>query len=134
MRMSPARMRAGRNGNICTLPCSRFHARYSASSSSRQGSSTVPLLTSQYTVSSSTASPRGASRAARHDWQTAPVPRTWLSIRVDLIEGRAERLWPRPGRVFAAARSHTFADLADAIDTAFARWDRAHLTLFELND
>jgi hypothetical protein len=62
------------------------------------------------------------------------VARTWLSIRVDLIEGQAERLWPRPGRVFAAARSHTFGDLADAIDSAFARWDRAHLTLFELAD
>jgi hypothetical protein len=36
--------------------------------------------------------------------------------------------------VFAAARSHTFGDLADAIDSAFARWDRAHLTLFELAD
>ena len=58
----------------------------------------------------------------------------WLSIRVDLIEGRAERLWPRPGRVLAAARTHTFADLADAIDTAFSRWDRSHLTLFELGD
>lgn len=60
------------------------------------------------------------------------MSRTWLSIRVELVEGRGERLRPRPGRVFAAARSHTFAALADAIDTAFARWDRSHLTLFEL--
>ena len=30
--------------------------------------------------------------------------------------------------------SHTFADLADAIDTAFARWDRAHLCQFTLAD
>ncbi|MCA1700296.1 MAG: plasmid pRiA4b ORF-3 family protein [Actinobacteria bacterium] len=36
--------------------------------------------------------------------------------------------------MFAAARSHTFLQLADAIDTAFARWDRAHLSLFELAD
>jgi len=43
-------------------------------------------------------------------------------------------MWPRPGRVFAAARTHTFGDLADAIDTAFSRWDRSHLTLFELGD
>ncbi len=62
------------------------------------------------------------------------MARTWLSIRVDLVEGRGERLWPRPGRVFAAARSHTFAQLADAIDTAFARWDRSHLNLFDLAD
>jgi hypothetical protein len=58
---------------------------------------------------------------------TAVVPRSWLSIRVELIEGAGRRLWPRPGRMFAAARSHTFAALADVIDTAFARWDRSPL-------
>lgn len=62
------------------------------------------------------------------------MPRTWLSIRVDLVEGHGERLWPRPGRILAAARSHTFAQLADAIDDAFARWDRAHLHEFTLAD
>src|SRR5450756_278228 len=31
------------------------------------------------------------------------MTRTWLSIRVELVEGRGERLWPRPGRIFAAA-------------------------------
>jgi hypothetical protein len=62
------------------------------------------------------------------------MARTWLSIRVDLVEGRGERLWPRPGRIFAAARSHTFAALATAIDDAFARWDRAHLHEFHLAD
>jgi hypothetical protein len=36
--------------------------------------------------------------------------------------------------VFAVARSHTFAALADAIDAALARWDRSHLRLFELVD
>ena len=60
--------------------------------------------------------------------------RTWLSIRVELIQGGGRTLWPRPGRVFAAARSHTFLALGDAIDTAFARWDRSHLSLFELAD
>src|SRR6266568_2900149 len=62
------------------------------------------------------------------------MARTWLSIRVDLVEGRGERFWPRPGRVFAAARRHTFAQLAEAIDDAFARWDRAHLHDFTLAD
>lgn len=62
------------------------------------------------------------------------MARTWLSIRVDLVEGRGERLWPRPGRLFAAARGHTFAALATAIDDAFARWDRAHLHEFHLAD
>jgi hypothetical protein len=57
-----------------------------------------------------------------------------MSIRVELVEGRGATLWPRPGRVFAAAKSHTFADLADAIDAAFARWDRSHLHEFLLAD
>ena len=62
------------------------------------------------------------------------MARTWLSIRVDLIEGHGEQYWPRPGRIFAAARSHTFKQLADAIDDAFARWDRSHLQEFTLAD
>lgn len=62
------------------------------------------------------------------------MARTWLAIQVDLVEGRGETFWPRPGRIFAAARSHTFAQLATAIDDAFARWDRAHLIQFELAD
>ena len=62
------------------------------------------------------------------------MARTWLSVRVDLVEGRGECLWPRPGRIFAAARARTFQQLADAIDTAFARWDRSHLQEFTLAD
>ena len=42
--------------------------------------------------------------------------------------------WPRPGRVLAASRSHSFAQLADALNAAFARWDRAHLYQFTLAD
>ncbi len=60
------------------------------------------------------------------------MARTWLSIRVDLVEGHGEQYRPRPGRIFAAARSHTFRQLADAIDDAFARWDRSHLQEFTL--
>jgi hypothetical protein len=37
-------------------------------------------------------------------------------------------------RLLAAARTHTFAQLATAIDDAFARWDRAHLHEFTLAD
>ncbi|QBI18889.1 hypothetical protein ER308_04565 [Egibacter rhizosphaerae] len=62
------------------------------------------------------------------------MARTWLSIRVELVGGRGEHCWPRPGRVFAAAPTHTFTDLAAAIDTAFGRWDRAHLHTFDLAD
>jgi hypothetical protein len=64
----------------------------------------------------------------------ATPSRAWLSIRVELIEGRGEHFWPRPGRLFAAARNHSFAQLANAIDNAFARWDRSHLHEFELAD
>ncbi len=60
--------------------------------------------------------------------------RTWLSVRVELVGGRGVDLWPRPGRVFAAARSHSFRQLADAIDLAFARWDMAHMHMFTLPD
>ena len=62
------------------------------------------------------------------------MARTWLAIQVDLIEGHGEHLWPRPGRIFAAARTHSFAQLANAIDDAFARWDRSHLHEFQLQD
>lgn len=60
--------------------------------------------------------------------------RIWLSIRVELVEGRGERYWPRPGRLFAAARSHSYAQLATSINDAFARWDRSHLHEFQLAD
>ncbi len=62
------------------------------------------------------------------------MARSWLSIRVELVSGQGETLWPRPGRIFAAARSHSFAQLARAVDLAFSRWDLAHLHLFTLAD
>jgi hypothetical protein len=34
--------------------------------------------------------------------------------------------------MFAAARSRTFSDLAEAIDDALARWDRSHLQEFTI--
>jgi hypothetical protein len=62
------------------------------------------------------------------------MTRTWLSIRVDLVAGPDELYWPRPERIFAAAPTHTFAQLATAIDDAFARWDRSHLHQFTRAD
>ncbi|MGI8522969.1 MAG: UPF0158 family protein [Nocardioides sp.] len=58
----------------------------------------------------------------------------WLSITVELLGGRGKALWPMPGRVFAVGPSHTFAELGEAIDLAFARWDLAHLRRFDLAD
>ncbi|MFE5703717.1 hypothetical protein [Rhodococcus koreensis] len=62
------------------------------------------------------------------------MARTWLSATVELLGGRGEELWPWPGRVFAVGPSHTFMDLANAINDAFARWDRSHLSMFTLAD
>src|SRR5665811_2139648 len=62
------------------------------------------------------------------------MARRWISIRVELLGGRGEELWPYPGRVFAVGPAQTFADLARAIDNAFARWDLSHLSLFTLAD
>ena len=58
----------------------------------------------------------------------------WLTIRVELLEGRGEPLEPAPGRVYLVGPRHTFADLAEAIDSGFARWDIGHLSEFELSD
>jgi hypothetical protein len=63
-----------------------------------------------------------------------PRQLSWLSIRVELVEGRGERYWPHPGRLFAASKSHSFSQLATAIDDAFARWDRSHIHEFQLSD
>lgn len=49
--------------------------------------------------------------------------RNWLAIQVEVIVGPGGPLWPRPGRLFAVARSHTFAEFAAAVDTALGRWD-----------
>ncbi|WP_320537679.1 UPF0158 family protein [Pseudarthrobacter sp. IC2-21] len=62
------------------------------------------------------------------------MARTWLSVTVELLGGRGEELWPWPGRIFAVGPSHTFMDLANAINDAFARWDRSHLSVFTLAD
>jgi Uncharacterised protein family (UPF0158) len=62
------------------------------------------------------------------------MARQWFSVRVELLGGRGESLWPYPGRVMAVGPAHTFADLARAIDNAFARWDLSHLSLFTLAD
>lgn len=62
------------------------------------------------------------------------MARTWLQIRVELLGGGGVDLSPPPGRILLVGPRHTFAQLAEAIDMAFARWDRAHLHLFELPD
>ena len=58
----------------------------------------------------------------------------WLRLKVSLVSGRGEEFEPAPGRVMIASPAHTFAELAEAIDLGFARWDHSHLHLFELAD
>jgi hypothetical protein len=62
------------------------------------------------------------------------VARTWLQIRVDLLGTAEGDLQRPPGRVLILGPGHTFAQLADAINQAFARWDLSHLHEFELAD
>jgi hypothetical protein len=63
------------------------------------------------------------------------VARTHLAITVELVHGAHTRdLCPPPGRVLIAARTTTFARFAEAINDAFARWDRNHLHEFTLAD
>lgn len=63
------------------------------------------------------------------------APSRWWSVKVELVGGGlAGELWPWPGRVFAVSPQHTFHLFAEAIDDAFARWDRSHLHTFELPD
>jgi hypothetical protein len=62
------------------------------------------------------------------------MAKTWLQVRVELEGGRDIDCDPRPGRVFLVGPRHTFADLAEAIDVAFARWDFSHLHVFDLPD
>jgi Plasmid pRiA4b ORF-3-like protein len=60
------------------------------------------------------------------------VARTWLHIQVELEGGAGIECDPPPGRILAVGPAHSFLQLADAIDDAFARWDVAHLHAFEL--
>ena len=59
------------------------------------------------------------------------MSRTWLEVEVVLV-GVADDERRDPGRVFAVGLSHSFGQLADAINAAFGRWDLSHLHEFEL--
>ncbi|MGH8903595.1 MAG: IS1096 element passenger TnpR family protein [Egibacteraceae bacterium] len=54
----------------------------------------------------------------------------WMTIRVVLTGREDVRLVQPPGRVLLVHADHSFADLGDAIDTAFARWDLTPLHEF----
>lgn len=54
----------------------------------------------------------------------------WMTIRVVLTGQEDLPLVQPPGRVLLVHADHSFADLADTIDTAFARWDLSPLHEF----
>jgi len=58
----------------------------------------------------------------------------WYLIRVELTSGRGEDFDPPPGRDFLVSPRHTFRQLAESINAAFARWDLGHLYVFRLPD
>ncbi|MHB8928419.1 MAG: IS1096 element passenger TnpR family protein [Bacillota bacterium] len=60
--------------------------------------------------------------------------RGWFTVRVELESGGGLQLKRRPGRIMLVGPQHTFKDLAEAIDRAFARWDISHLHEFEFPD
>src|SRR5262245_2276830 len=69
-----------------------------------------------------------------NSYAQAPTARTWLRIKVDLLGGGGIECEPPPGRIFIVGPEHSFGDLAEAIDAAFARWDLSHLHGFDLAD
>jgi hypothetical protein len=55
-------------------------------------------------------------------------------LRVVIVSKGGEELVDPPGRDLLVSSAHTFAELASAIDRAFARWDLSHLHEFRLAD
>ncbi|MDP9242353.1 MAG: plasmid pRiA4b ORF-3 family protein [Actinomycetota bacterium] len=53
---------------------------------------------------------------------------------MELLHGGARVFDPPPGRDILVSPQHTFRHLADAINTAFARWDLSHLYAFTMAD
>ena len=59
---------------------------------------------------------------------------SWSIIRAELVRGAGDEFDPPPGRDFLTSSDSSLLELAVAIDTAFARWDRGHLHLFQFPD
>lgn len=55
-----------------------------------------------------------------------------LKIKVVLVSGRGEELEAPPARVMLSSADHSLAELGEAIDLAFGRWDISHLHMFTL--
>src|SRR5687768_11779760 len=64
----------------------------------------------------------------------ARMPLRWSIVRVTLVSKGGDELADPPGRDLLVSSVHAFAELASAIDRAFARWDLSHLHEFRLAD
>ena len=73
-------------------------------------------------------------RATRSRPSRARKALRWSIVRVILVSKGGEELAEPPGRDLLLSSVHTFAELASAIDHAFARWDLSHLHEFRLAD
>ncbi len=58
----------------------------------------------------------------------------WYVIRIELPHGRGIVCDPPPGRDVLISPQHTFRQLAETINAAFARWDLGHLYAFRMAD
>jgi hypothetical protein len=64
----------------------------------------------------------------------AKSPATWMVIRVELLSGAGRDFEPPPGRDFLVSSQHSFRAFADAINSAFARWELSHLHAFRIGE
>jgi hypothetical protein len=71
-------------------------------------------------------------RLAQRETRTSGT--MWMLIRVELLSGADQDFEPSPGRDFLISSQHTFRAFADAINTAFGRWDLGHLHVFRFGD
>jgi hypothetical protein len=58
--------------------------------------------------------------------------KSWMTIKVVLVSGRAEEIEQPPGRVLLVSEDHSLAKITQAIDLVFGRWDLSHLHMFTL--
>ena len=58
----------------------------------------------------------------------------WYIVRVELLSAIYGTFEPPPGRDVLISPQHTFRQLAETINNAFARWDLGHLYAFRLED
>lgn len=58
----------------------------------------------------------------------------WYIVRVELLSAIYGTFEPPPGRDVLISPQHTFRQLAETINSAFARWDLGHLYAFRLED